>query len=67
MAENNPQEGLNIALLELQALQQRAFAMGNNDSESGAIARLIEQVRSGRMSFEDALTKARSIIESKNV
>lgn len=52
---------------KLQALQQRAFAMGNNDSESGAIARLIEQVRSGRMSFDDALKRARGIIDSKNV
>jgi hypothetical protein len=66
MTENR-HDGLNTALLELQALQQRALSMGNNDSESGAIARLIEQVRLGTMPFEDALKKARGIIESKNV
>ncbi len=66
MAENHL-DSLNIALLELQILAHQAVSMGNNDSESGAIQSLIDQVQSGKITPDLALERARAIIESKNI
>ena len=55
-----------LALQELQMLLQQAYQLGNNDTESGAIQRIIDAVVSGRMKPEEGLEQARGIIDSKN-
>ncbi len=57
---------LDLALQELQMLFQQAYQLGNNDTESGAIQRIMTEVASGRMTPEAGLKQARAIIDSKN-
>lgn len=51
---------------ELQHLWQMAHTMGNNDYEGPAIERIIQDMKAGKISPQEALSRATAIIDSKN-
>lgn len=53
-------------LAELHLLWQQAHQLGNNDTESSEIQRIMEECSRGTVTPQDALAQARGIIHSKN-
>lgn len=58
--------GIQKAVAELSALAQQAKQMGNDDHESQAIEAMIKMVLHDRLNPNQAVQKAREIIDGKD-
>ena len=54
------------AVAELGMLAQQAMQMGNNEGEASTITNMIDQVLSRELDPNEAIQKAREIVDGKN-
>ena len=63
--ENLNSGDINLAVTEIEGIKTQAMSLGGNDSEYSAFEAIIQSLKTGELLPKEAVSKAMSILESK--